>query len=141
MHQPFNLILVLRDRAFFFRTCRFGYQFEAQNNLLSHFVLGRATNMAASGSPSTTDQSAVIAGQTEETTSSSEISNIEEKYSQNDGDLASITAPDATSAQEDQGRLKGFRLVIVVTSVLLALFCVALDNTSRLGLDSYPLGD
>ncbi len=101
--------------------------------------------MAASVSPSNPLQSPVTAEKTEETTSSSDINSIEEKYVQNDGDLASITAPDAgkveletsTSAQEDQGRLKGFRLVIVVTSVMLALFCVALDNTSKLGLGPF----
>lgn len=97
--------------------------------------------MAASASPSMNDQTPSLAEKIDETISSSEKNSGEEKYVRNGADNTIVAAQDAmnveidtsTSTHDDQGRLKGFRLVIVLTSVLLALFCVALDNTSELG--------
>jgi hypothetical protein len=99
--------------------------------------------MAAPRIPSRCDQPPKIVAENDDSASSSEMTSMEEKAGRNgaakeDERPEQVNESIDTSAgiQEAQGYLRGTKLITVVVCLMLAVFCVALDNTSKLLLSS-----
>lgn len=94
--------------------------------------------MAALQIPSRCDQSPKIMAENDDSASSSEMTSMNEKAgrigaAKDDVRPEQVNESIDTFAgiQEEQGNLRGTKLITVVVCLMLAVFCVALDNTSK----------